>query len=128
GWTPPVQNSFPGGRLAGLRARRAGFLDGDERVAELFDPFALVLAHEPDAPRERVGSRTGDAGADERVEGLAFSHPKAGHHRHGERRERLLLVTAPRAPRDLAAGPALGFVGDAHALLARFLTEALDSS
>ena len=125
-WTLTAM-SYDAFELAEAWARRAGFVDGDERVAELVDPLAFVVADEAHAPRERVGAAAGDARADERVEHLALRHAQPRHHRHRERREHPPLVAADRAPRDLAAGALLGLVGDPHALLAGVLTEPLDA-
>ena len=59
----------------------------DQRVAQLVDPLAFVVAHESHAPRERVGATARDARADERVEHLPFRHAEPCHDRHRERRE-----------------------------------------
>ena len=102
-------------------------MDGDERVAELVDPLAFVVAHETHAPRERVGTAARDAGTHERVEHAAFGETETRHHRNGERRVDAALVAAARAPRDLAPGALLGLVGDLHPLRAGLLAEALDA-
>ena len=54
--------------LSGRGARVPHALDVLHRLAELGDPVALVTAHEPHAPGQRLAAATGDAGVDQRVE------------------------------------------------------------
>jgi len=96
-------------------------------LAQLVDPFALVVAHEAHAPRQRVAAAPGDPGVDERVEHLALGQPQPGHHRDAQGGEKLLLVAAPSAPRDLAGEAGLGLIGDTHAQRSGVLPEALDA-
>ena len=52
--------------------------DRDERVLQLLDPLALVIAHQAHAPTERVGAAPRDSGTDERVEHLRVPACAAG--------------------------------------------------
>src|SRR2546427_9255717 len=63
----------------------------------------------------------------ERVEDRPLGHPKAGHHRKAEGRERPRLLPAASAPGHLAAEAPFGFARDLHPLIARLLAETVDS-
>src|SRR5438874_1815070 len=85
-------------------------------------------ADQSHAPRERVTATARDAAAHEGVEHGALLHPQPGHHRDAEGREEHPLAAALRAPRHLAAEVVLRLVGDADALVACVLPEAVDPS
>jgi hypothetical protein len=87
-----------------------------------------VLADEPNAPSEGIRTRPCNSGVDERVEHASLVLTQPGHHRDREVGEGHPCVADARTPRDLAAVPGLGLVGDLHPLLAGLLPEAADAA
>ena len=114
------------GGPSGRGARLPHTLDVLHRLAELGDPVALVTAHQPDAPGQRLAAAPGDAGIDERVEHEPLGHPQARHGRHRRHGEDLLPVAARRSPRHLALEAVLRLAGDRDAAIAGGLAELPD--
>ena len=92
-----------------------------------FEPVLLALGDQSHAPGEGVAAAARDAGVDQRVQDLcARACAVASWPGTLKRGEQVTLVAAPSAPGHLALEPALGLVGDLHALAARVLAEARD--
>ena len=89
-------------------------------------PIVLVLAYEPNTPRQRLAAGARHAGVDQGIEHDAFAHAQARHHRNTLGREEILETATRHAPRHLAAPEQLGLVGDRHAVVAGVVTELLD--
>src|SRR5690606_32167004 len=108
----------PSGRRVGGLAVAVGSLtpyalDVGEGVAELVEPRRSVLADELDAPRQRLGSRSGHPRIDEGVEDEPVGLPQPGHDGRGQRGEHVAPAADPDAPGHLASGAVLEFACDA---------------
>src|ERR1700733_4650998 len=120
----PVRSAVAGGAP---RSPVADILDGGHGVAQLANPFCLVLRDQTDAPRQRLAAAARHSGVDQRVKSLAVVHAEPGHDRHTRRREEDARTPTLGSPRHGAAEGRLGLVGDAYAGDAALLPETADA-
>src|SRR6266567_2666071 len=125
-WPVPTRTSAePRGRSRSGRPRtlRPDLLHPLQSLAQFAEPGVLVLAHQPDAPRQRIAATPRDAGVNQGVEHQALWLPEPRHDRHRERREHDRPVPGTHAPRHLAAVGVLGLLRDLDPVLPGLLAE-----
>src|SRR5215472_626114 len=121
-WPPATRQSWPV-RSGRTRAVGSDLLDPLQSLAEVTEPGVLVLAHQPDAPCQRITAAPSYAGVNQRVEHHPLVLPESGHDWHRECGEHHNPVGETDAPRDLAAVRVFGFAGDFDPVLPGFLAE-----